>query len=782
MSMRYYISTEEASFFLNNRMGYANSIPSSGTYKVGDFIISSTQKDGIFGWVCTVSGTPGEWEVIGSGMGNGSGTNAPVVGYINAVSFSDTRSSIEIGIDEYVKGKDFLEVHYNGLMLAEGVHYNVSENGKSINAIDGTWNANANDTQQMIFRVIKSESIKVKELKNTINIDSACHEVEMGIAGYIPGKDLVEVHLNGVLLVQGLDYEIVEGKISKIDKSEAWNPYNVSGQKMFVRIFRNIANVIEPDNDSVTMEKLSPDVRSNITAIDGLVSSMNIQNSTISGLNDRVTAIENAGDTDISGKQDKTDNGLATTDKTIVGAINELFQNANNGKQLIANAIGEPLTAEDTFSAMSTGINGLLSTFKTNMMSNGITVEGTDKFKQLIDKIATMVEEGSGKGIQFAEGIYRDFTEYLTTSGTTVEVPYELNFTPTLLFVKFNRINTAAGTTITNVVISNKGGNGQFYMNYGLLFGLNNITANSFSMTWSYGNNSNVSFEGVTWYAIGVGEEDTTLRDSLASILQDEGVSVTPEDNMASLITKVDNEFDRKNTELENNKGLDIICATRLPSKVVNNQLCLITESFGKVYIADKLSTSSLSEGDVYISTATTGHYVTTHITTSKSDIILNLSRIVQIKNGTEEKIDGYVGINGQWEPTDVLEFYLFKQGTGLHSSVGGFDITDHKGTYSVNNSSISLTAYKEFGRFMIQSKNKIDLTGYSKLEVKSSSSGYGEFTLLVGNGLLNLSENENTPAVLNISNINGLQHIIITKGANYQNQTGEIYYIKLIK
>ena len=41
-------------------------------------------------------------------------------------------------------------------------------------------------------------------------------------------------------------------------------------------------------------------------------------------------------------------------------------------------------------------------------------------------------------------------------------------------------------------------------------------------------------------YAIGVGEEDTTLRDSLASILENKGVSVTPEDDIASLITKVD--------------------------------------------------------------------------------------------------------------------------------------------------------------------------------------------------------------------------------------------------
>lgn len=72
----------------------------------------------------------------------------------------------------------------------------------------------------------------------------------------------------------------------------------------------------------------------------------------------------------------------------LVAAINELFQNANNGKQLIADAIGSPLSSSDTFSAMSTSINNLLNTFKTNMTNNGVTVASGDKFKQLIDKIA----------------------------------------------------------------------------------------------------------------------------------------------------------------------------------------------------------------------------------------------------------------------------------------------------------------------------------------------------------------------------------------------------------
>ena len=269
-----------------------------------------------------------------------------------------------------------------------------------------------------------------------------------------------------------------------------------------------------------------------------------------------------------------------------------------------------------------------------------------------------------------------------------------------------------------------------------------------------------------------------TMKNDLKQVLTDEGVTVTTGDTMSSLITKVDEEFERKNA----NSGLDIISATELPNEVVNNQVCLITESFGKVYIANELSTAVLNEGDVYIKTTTAYYYATTHIITPMNDISLNLSRIVQIKNGTEEKIDGYVGIDGQWVPTDSLEFYLFKEGTGLHPSVGGFNTIESDGKYSVSNNSISLTGYADFGNITIQSKNKIDLTEYSKLEVKSSDSGYGSFTLSVGGNVLYLSDNASEPAVLDISAINGLYNIEIKKGANYQNQSGTIYYIKLIK
>ena len=64
MPLRVYVSKNEASYFLNNSMSIASGPPTEGYHNVGDIVISSIQKESIFGWVCTESGTPGRWDVI----------------------------------------------------------------------------------------------------------------------------------------------------------------------------------------------------------------------------------------------------------------------------------------------------------------------------------------------------------------------------------------------------------------------------------------------------------------------------------------------------------------------------------------------------------------------------------------------------------------------------------------------------------------------------------------------------------------------------------------------
>lgn len=258
MAMRFYVSTANAPFFVENVMGYGESVPVTGSHKVGDFIISSTQADGVFGWVCTVAGTPGEWSVIGSGVNN----SGPIklTGFTNLVEFNDTRGTIDIGIPDFDVTSDFLEVHYNGLLLAENVHYELNSSGNAINNINGQWNTGGYPGQQMLFKVIKGTqgSGHLVQIKKVININTPLLEVSTGISNYNPGLDFMEVHLNGVLLMEGLDYKYESGKLIKLDTSESWNPNGVNGQKMFVRVLKNEGEEI-PDG-CITMNKLSSDV------------------------------------------------------------------------------------------------------------------------------------------------------------------------------------------------------------------------------------------------------------------------------------------------------------------------------------------------------------------------------------------------------------------------------------------------------------------------------------------------------------------------------------------
>ena len=308
-------------------------------------------------------------------------------------------------------------------------------------------------------------------------------------------------------------------------------------------------------------------------------------------------------DIQIDGGEIGNMNELQTTDKSsIVGAINELFQSANNGKELIANAIGEPLNAEDTFSAMSTDINSLLSTFKTNMMNSGVTVEANDRFKSLIDKIKGLTEGEGNRGIQFAEGIIKNSvaSSYNTTTTYTFNEP--LTFEPNFLFLVFETITDsyASGYGVTshynNFVVLDYVKHSNSTNPETIL--VSNITNEGFAITVNFP----LRYSGnISYYAIGVGEEDTTLRDSLASILTEEGVSVTEEDDMANLISKVDTEFTK-----DNNTISELNTSVTLLNNQVNS---LTSELVGKVTPVGTAVASNVLTGKTFINS--TGNIIT---------------------------------------------------------------------------------------------------------------------------------------------------------------------------
>ena len=540
-------------FLKNNNIITGTAIPTEGNFKTGDIIVnvgpnSATEPM----WICNEGGNPGIWGPVGVGSGSIVSINSSVL--ISEPTNEVSLASLGVG----VSSKDKLLVHYNSTHLLEGVHFEISNDGSKIVKLGGgNWNPDGLENCIFALELFKGvESIdgdkivvdsKMTCKTNHVVIENACSEVEIGIEGFNAGNDMMLVFKNGVNMVEGVDYEVQGGKI--VSTGEVWNENGIEDYGMTFVVFKEVVEYngdaeVKAENiadGSIGMNKLADDVKG---------------------------AIEEASNIDLSGYATKEEVGGKVAQDAydakiaeLEGRVNEAFTNANNGKQLIANAIGEPVSAEDTFSAMSNDINSLLSTFKTNMMNNGVMVESSDKFKSLIDKIATMVEEGEGKGIQFASGNIPNITTQVNET-KSISLPLNgLTFQPTYLFITIKTITYDFGSSnydttsfiLDNIITTSTAktkwidpNNGRFAIGAYI----SNIT--NASCTLTYVTETALSYLGVTglqditYYAIGVGEEDTTLRDSLASILQEEGVSVSEEDDMASLISKVDSEFDRQ--------------------------------------------------------------------------------------------------------------------------------------------------------------------------------------------------------------------------------------------
>ena len=128
-----------------------------------------------------------------------------------------------------------------------------------------------------------------------------------------------------------------------------------------------------------------------------------------------IEELNKLGNIDLSGKQDKTDESLLTESKDVIGAINELFQNANNGKELIADAIGSPLSSDDTFAAMGNSIDSMTADFRTKLINAGCQDDlSSKKLNELIGYLETIKwfapdsPEATGKYYIYKDGEWLD--------------------------------------------------------------------------------------------------------------------------------------------------------------------------------------------------------------------------------------------------------------------------------------------------------------------------------------------------------------------------------------
>ncbi|ENK0837141.1 hypothetical protein AB2Z22_000447 [Clostridium botulinum] len=150
---------------------------------------------------------------------------------------------------------------------------------------------------------------------------------------------------------------------------------------------------------------------------------------------------------DVNVKNNATDIGdksaLETINKTnLVGAINELFTNANNGKSLIANVVGNPLLATDTFQQQHDKIQTLKNTFATNLTAKEQNSSGTESLNNLINKVANI-----NVGKRYAEGTFQ-----ASRTNSTISIR-GLPFTPRVVIISSPEM-TGGGGYLTNLGVT----------------------------------------------------------------------------------------------------------------------------------------------------------------------------------------------------------------------------------------------------------------------------------------------------------------------------------------
>ncbi|BAQ14669.1 putative phage tail fiber protein [Clostridium botulinum] len=223
---------------------------------------------------------------------------------------------------------------------------------------------------------------------------------------------------------------IVHGIVDQVDTTTIFNQY--------LEWYKNITGKTEEELQNIR-KKLETDFKIWFDGIKGILSGdvagnllnlINKNKDSIDTVQDNIDKLEQSTTSrlvDITTKQGDLIN-LKTSNKTnLVSAVNELFQNANNGKNLISSVVGNPLLASDTFQQQSNKIQNLKNTFASNLTSKQQPSNGNESLNNLINKVANI-----NTGKRFATG-----TRTIAETGTTQLVVQirGLSFTPSKVIV-----------------------------------------------------------------------------------------------------------------------------------------------------------------------------------------------------------------------------------------------------------------------------------------------------------------------------------------------------------
>jgi hypothetical protein len=134
------------------------------------------------------------------------------------------------------------------------------------------------------------------------------------------------------------------------------------------------------------------------------------------------------------------------TGNTVEAVLQELFQFADDGKTSWVEVVGSPLETTETFNQLKTKTQTIKNTIAANLVTKGVTAEGTETLTSLANKIDTIVTGGGGgEGVSFTKlDVTAPYNKEINLPGWSVEqvcanvIYYRPQEIETILEVAFN--------------------------------------------------------------------------------------------------------------------------------------------------------------------------------------------------------------------------------------------------------------------------------------------------------------------------------------------------------
>lgn len=353
MATRKYVSDIEASYFKEHQLHCFNAPPKTGVYAVGDVVISNSQLDDIFGWVCVEAGEPGVWEVIVD--------LSLIKAAIKALQEKDLlhdslietlRKRIETIYDE-LKNEDKShrdELNNINNRIQDNTD-NITELSKEINNINGNntsletelkdiinslttkVNTNSTNIDNNMGNIEKLQNEIKENTKNILINSSDIFELEKKVGnntntitnnttGINKLEDRVNDHADDISNILSLvNTNATDINNNKKDISDLKNKVNTNTNNIISlsgSINTNAGNIL---NNTTSISELEERVNNHEGELDEIQQKVETNTNSLIDINNRLIDIESI---DLSLYQLSTDDTLNTESKTIVGAINEL--------------------------------------------------------------------------------------------------------------------------------------------------------------------------------------------------------------------------------------------------------------------------------------------------------------------------------------------------------------------------------------------------------------------------------------------------------------------------